>query len=63
MMMYDMTRLYQAERTQTAAERRRADDDRGMLAAAVSRRWQRVTRPARALFGSWTGLRARYAGQ
>jgi hypothetical protein len=56
-MMYDMTRQYQAERTMTAAEQRRADEQLGMMAAEVSRLWWRVTRPARAL----RGLRARHA--
>jgi hypothetical protein len=49
MMFYDMSRQHHAERIQTAAERRRADAELGMMAAAVARIWQRVTRPVRAL--------------
>lgn len=48
MMLYDMSRVYHAERIKTAAEQRRADDQLGLMAAAVSRRWQRLTRPVRA---------------
>ncbi len=47
-MFYDMTQQYHAERTRTAAERRRADAELGMMAAEVSRLWRRLTRPARA---------------
>jgi hypothetical protein len=54
MMHYDMTMQYQAERTMTGAEQRRADEQLGMMAAEVSRLWQRVTRPAQALRGTWT---------
>jgi hypothetical protein len=49
LMVYDMTQQYHAERIKTAAERRRADADLGMMAAEVSRIWQRLTQPARAL--------------
>jgi hypothetical protein len=53
MMMYDMGRQYHAERIMTAAERRRADEQAGQLAAGVSRTWRRLrlglTRPAQAL--------------
>jgi hypothetical protein len=50
MMMYDMSRQYDAERIMTAGERRRADEQAGQLAAEASRLWQRyLTRPARAL--------------
>jgi hypothetical protein len=50
MMMYDMSRQYDAERIMTAAERRRADEQAGQLAAGASRLWQRyLTRPARVL--------------
>jgi hypothetical protein len=48
MMPYDMSRVYHAERIKTAAEQRRADDQLGMMAAGVSRRWRRLTRPVRA---------------
>ena len=54
MMMYDMSRPYQAERIMTAAERRRADEQAGRMAAEVSRLWQRyLTRPARVLRALW----------
>jgi hypothetical protein len=49
MTFYDMTAQYHAERVQTAAERRRADAELGMMAADVSRFWRRVSRPARTL--------------
>jgi len=50
MMMYDMGRQYHAERVMSAGERRRADEQAGLMAAEVSRVWQRyLTRPARAL--------------
>ena len=50
MMTYDMSRQYHAERIMTAAERRRADEQAGQLAAAAARLWQRyLTRPARVL--------------
>jgi hypothetical protein len=49
MMMYDMSRQYDAERIMGAGERRRADEQAGQLAADVSRVWQRLTRPARVL--------------
>jgi len=55
MMICDMTLQYQAERIKTAAEQRRADEQAGMMAAGVSRLWQRATRPVRALRGSRTG--------
>jgi hypothetical protein len=45
MMFYDMSQQYHAERIMTGAERRRADAELGMMAAAVSRRWQRITPP------------------
>ena len=37
MMMYDMSRQYHAERIMSAAERRRADEQLGRMAARVSR--------------------------
>ena len=46
MMMYDMSRQYHAERIMSAAERRRADEQLGRMAARVSRFWRRATRPA-----------------
>jgi hypothetical protein len=52
MMMYDMSRQYHAERIMSAAERRRADDELGRMAARVSRFWRRATRPARRLHGA-----------
>ena len=51
-MMYDMTRQYHAERTMSAAERRRADEQLGRMAARTSRLWRRATRPARRLRGA-----------
>ena len=47
MMMYDMSRQYQAERIMSAAERRRADDELGRMAARTSDLWRRATRPVR----------------
>jgi hypothetical protein len=52
MMIYDMTLQDQAERTSTAAEQRRADEQLGMMAAAASRLWRRATRPVLARRGS-----------
>ena len=49
MMFYDMSVQYHAERINTAAEQRRADEQLGMLAAEVSGLWQRLIRPARIL--------------
>jgi len=53
MMMCDMGRQYHAERIMTVAERRRADEQAGQLAAGVSRTWRRLrlglTRPAQPL--------------
>jgi hypothetical protein len=46
---YSFYQIYQAERTRSAAEQRRTDDDHGELAAAVSRRWRRITAPLRSL--------------
>ena len=46
MVMYDMTRQYHAERIMSAAERRRADEELGRMAARVSRFWRRASRPA-----------------
>jgi hypothetical protein len=52
MMMYDMTRQYHAERIMSAAERRRADEQLGRMAAGVSRFWRRAIRPARKPYGA-----------
>jgi len=49
MMFYDMTQQYQASRTKSAAELRRADAELGMMAATAARRWRRLTSPARAV--------------
>jgi hypothetical protein len=46
---YSYYQIYQAERTRSATEQRRIDDDHGELAAAVSRRWRRITAPLRSL--------------
>jgi hypothetical protein len=46
MMMYDVSRQYHAERIMSAAERRRADEELGRMAARVSRFWRRAIRPA-----------------
>ena len=51
MMFYYMTPPYQAGRIKSAAEQRRADEQLGMMAAEVSRLWQRLIRPARTLRG------------
>ena len=59
MMFYDMSRQYHAERTMTAAEQRRADQQAGRMAAEVSRFWRQLTRPARALRPSRTAACAR----
>ena len=52
MMMYDMSRQYQAERIMSAAEQRRTDEQLGRMAARVSRFWRRAARPARKLYGA-----------
>ena len=52
MMMYDMSRQFHAERITSAAERRRADEQLGRMAARVSRFWRRGTRPARKPYGA-----------
>jgi hypothetical protein len=46
---YSIYQLYQAERTRSAAEQRRIDDRHGELAAAIARRWRRITAPLRSL--------------
>ena len=52
MMMYDMSRQYQVERRMSAAERRRADEQLGRMAARVSQFWRQATRPARKPYGA-----------
>src|SRR5215472_12251179 len=55
MMPYQVYQLYQAERTKTAAEIRRADDKLGELSRAWSSAWYHATRPIvvlRALVGA-----------
>jgi hypothetical protein len=52
MMMYDMSRQYHAERIMGAAERRRADEQLGRMAARVSRFWRRPIRPASKPYGA-----------
>jgi hypothetical protein len=46
---YSFFQIYQAERTRSAAEQRRVDACHGELAAALTRRWRRVTGPLRSL--------------
>jgi hypothetical protein len=52
MMMYDMSRQYHAERIMSGAERRRADEQLGRMAARMSRFWRRATRPASKPYGA-----------
>jgi hypothetical protein len=49
MMPYQAYQLYQAERTKSAAEIRRADEQLGEFSQALSSVWQRATRPEAAL--------------
>jgi hypothetical protein len=51
MMPYHSYQIYQAERTKTAAEIRRADEQLGHMAQSVSRLWCRATQPVAALRG------------
>ena len=63
MMPYQVYQLYQAERTKTAAEIRRADEQLGELSRAFSSAWQHVTRPQavlRALAGAVAGSKAEH---
>jgi hypothetical protein len=66
MMPYQVYQLYQAERTKTAAEIRRADEQLGELSRALSSAWHHATRPIavlRTLLGTVTGSGlARLAG-
>jgi len=73
MIFYDMSQQYHAERTRSATEQRRIDDERGMMAARAARAWRRVAgrgqtgHTGRGGRGGSAGrpgaLRARYAGQ
>jgi hypothetical protein len=67
MMPYQIYQLFQAERTKTAAEIRRADEQLGKLSQAFSSAWHHATRPKavlRALRGPVAGSRiARPAGE
>ena len=45
MMPYQSYQVYQAERTKTAAEIRRADEQLGHMAENLSWLWQHATRP------------------
>jgi hypothetical protein len=69
MMPYQVYQLYQAERTKTAAEIRRADEKLGELSRALSSAWHHATRPivmlralVRAVAVAGSGL-ARLAGE
>jgi hypothetical protein len=67
MMPYQVYQLYQAERTKTAAEIRRADEQLGELSRALSWARRQAIRPqaaVRALVGAVAGSRlARPAGE
>jgi len=52
MMPYHSYQIYQAERTKTAAEVRRADEQLGHMAETASWLWCRATRPITLLRGS-----------
>jgi hypothetical protein len=63
MMPYQVYQLYQAERTKTAAEIRRADEQLGELSRAFSSAWQYAARPKavlRALAGVVAGSRGEH---
>jgi hypothetical protein len=66
-MPYQVYQLYQAERTKTAAEIRRADAQLGELSRALSSAWHHATRPKgvlRALLSAVAGSGlARLAGE
>jgi hypothetical protein len=51
MMPYQSYQVYQAERTKTAAEIRRADEQVGHMAANLACLWQHATRPMALLGG------------
>ena len=60
MMPYQAYQLYQAERTKTAAEIRRADEQLGEFSRALSSAWHQATRPKavlRVLQGAVAGSR------
>jgi hypothetical protein len=60
MMPYQVYQQYQAERTKTTAEIRRADEQLGELSRALSSAWHHATRPQavlRALAGAFAGTR------
>ena len=48
-MPYGSYQLYQAERTKSAAEVRRADEQLGEMSRALSSAWHHVSRPTGAL--------------
>jgi hypothetical protein len=48
-MPYGSYQLYQAERTKSAAEIRRADEQLGEISRALSSAWHHVSRPTAAL--------------
>jgi hypothetical protein len=50
MMPYGSYQLYQAERTKSAAEIRRADEQLGEMSRALSSAWHHVSRPTGVLF-------------
>jgi len=52
MMPYQSYQMYQAERTKTATEIRRADEQLGHVAEGVSWLWRHATRPVARLRGS-----------
>jgi hypothetical protein len=49
MMPYDTYRIYQIERVKSLAEIRRADEQAGQFASAVSSLFGGITRPVRAI--------------
>ena len=53
MMPYQSYPLYQAERTKTAAEIRRADEQLGRMAQSMSWMWHHATRPLGLLWGPY----------
>jgi hypothetical protein len=59
MMPYAAYQLYQAERTKSAAEMRRADQQLGELSRTLSSAWHYTTRPAGALLALLGGPRRR----
>ena len=53
MMPYQSYQLYQAERTKTTAEIRRADEQLGRMAQSASWMWRHATRPLGLLRGPY----------